>query len=222
MKIAALIPARSGSKGIPNKNFKDFCGKELWQWSKDAAEESGIFDEIFVSRDEDRPSELCDDKASLDAVLDYYKEMHPDVEVWCLLQPTSPLRTADDIKRAWELFNTKGEDGEFKYESLVSTFPHPGFVWIKNAVGIPGDDDNPQPIATYHYNKRPNRQDREDWSLENGAIYFTRKYILDLFQSRLQGTIAVYDMPKERSIEIDDEYDWFLAEQTMRLYHAVG
>jgi len=238
MKVAALIPARSGSKGIPGKNFKEFYGKELWQWSFDVALESGIFSNIIISSDicfeypksspmlcgeldptnllvtfdNNRPPELCTDTATLDAVLCYYKNLYPDIDVWCLLQPTSPLRTAEDIKQAWALFNEKGADGEYKYESLVSTYPHPGFVWIKNSVGIPGDDENPQPIATYHYNKRPNRQDRQDWSLENGAIYFTRKYILDLFQSRLQGTIAVFEMPKERSIEIDDEVDWAIAE----------
>jgi CMP-N,N'-diacetyllegionaminic acid synthase len=232
MKIAALIPARTGSKGIPGKNFKDFCGKPLYQWTVDAAVASGIFDRIIVSSDgglngtgprlpevtyhNQRPKWLADDAASLDELLNYYLLQNDDIDIWCLLQPTSPLRTAEDIKRAYELFNQTDEKGEFRYESLVSVYSHPVFAWIKDAIGIPGDDETPQPLATYHYEKRSNRQDRKDWFLENGAIYFTRSYILKVFRCRLHGSILIFEMPYERSIEIDNPYDWFVAECTMK------
>lgn len=238
MQVGAVIPCRTGSKGIPGKNFKMFREKPLWQWSADAAFDSTLFDKIILSTDggsftgwtklesatidDARPANLSDDKASLDELLKYYAAMYPEIGVWCLLQPTSPLRTADDIKAAWAMFGEQDANGEFRYESLLSAYPHSVFAWIKNAVGIPGDDDNPQPLATYHYAKRPNRQDRNDWLLENGAIYFTRTYILKAFSSRLHGSIAVYEMPQERSIEIDTPYDWFLAEQTARYFNGVG
>jgi CMP-N-acetylneuraminic acid synthetase len=80
---------------------------------------------------------------------------------------------------------------------------------------VPGDEETPQPIATYHYIKRPNRQDRKDWFLENGAVYFVREYILKHFKVRLHGSIGLYVMPKERSVEVDDEYDWKVAEFLM-------
>lgn len=233
MKVAALIPARKGSKGIPNKNFKYFCGKPLWQWSLDAALDSGIFSTIIVSSDNEdlkfcsitdekliidykRPAHLSTDEATLDLLLCHYMIQMPDVDVWCLLQPTSPLRTSEDIKKAYDVLNEPDEQMEYKYESIVSVYPHSVFAWIKNSVGIPGDDNNPQPLATYHYTKRPNRQNRKDWFLENGAIYFTRTYILKTFHSRLHGTIGLYEMPKERSVEIDDPFDWQLCEWLMK------
>lgn len=215
MKVAALIPARSGSKGIPNKNFKEFCGAPLWLWTDRAARDSGIFDEIFLSTDEDRPPELCTDSASLDDVLVYYQHEHPDVDLWCLLQPTSPLRTADDIKAAYQMMLEKEPNGDdAKYDSLVSVYSDPMLGWIANSVGIPGVEEA-QAIATYRVNKRPNRQDRKDWYKENGAIYFTRKYVIEHAKCRLHGFIGLYVMPKERSIEIDDMVDWDIAEYMM-------
>ena len=241
MNVAALIPARKGSKGIPNKNFKNFCGKTLLKWAYDAANESGIFNRIIISTDnkdidgdailakdiigcfktiidKNRPPELSNDTASLDDLLVYYSKMYPDIDLWCLLQPTSPLRTAEDIRQAFAMMEEKDATGDYKYESIVSVYSHPVLAWIDNAVGIPGSTDAEdiiQPVATYHYTKRPNRQERSDWYLENGAIYFTRKYILEYFKSRLHGTIGLYVMPKERSVEIDDLFDWQLCEWLM-------
>lgn len=240
MKVGALIPARKGSKGIPNKNFKEFCGKPLWQWTEEAAEESGIFDRIIFSTDapepkwekmrmkgggdndhavwitdNSRPWNLCTDNASLDDVLRYYQEDYPEIDLWCLLQPTSPLRTAEDIKNSYAMMLEKESDNnDYKYDSLVSVTPHPVLAWIDNSVGIPGVE-HPQAIATYRINKRPNRQDRTDWYLENGAIYFTRKYVIEHAKCRLHGFIGLYVMPKERSFEIDDETDWRICEMLM-------
>jgi CMP-N,N'-diacetyllegionaminic acid synthase len=239
MKVAALIPARKGSKGIPNKNFKEFCGKPLFMWTQEAAEESGIFDRIILSTDaqepkwekmrckggendhavwitdNERPWDMCTDNASLDDVLKYYQEMYPEIDVWCLLQPTSPLRTAEDIKAAWAMMCETEENGlEYKYDSLVSVTPHPVLAWIDNSVGIPGVD-HPQAIATYRINKRPNRQDRKDWYLENGAIYFTRKYVIEHAKCRIHGFIGLYVMPQQRSYEIDNDIDWDVCQMLM-------
>jgi len=253
MKVAALIPARSGSKGIPLKNFKMFCGKPLVSWTTMAAIESGVFDKIILSMDggwdlvdwksadprmlkkyngvleidNNRPKEMSNDEAGLDVLLCYYSRRHEEIDLWCLLQPTSPLRLAEDIRQARAMMDIKGgpygKDGDIKYESLVSVSPNPVMAWIKDAVGIPGDPDTPQPIATYHYQDRPNRQERSDWFLENGAIYFTRKYILDYFKVRLHGSIAMYEMPYERSFEIDEPIDWFICEKMIeRRQNGVG
>jgi len=227
MKVAALIPCRIGSKGIPNKNFRDFAGKPLWEWTDEAAKKSNVFDLIIRStdggflmsdtgiiiseagktvdywNDNARPSQLSTDEATLDALLIYYAEKHPEIDLWCLLQPTSPLRTAEDIKEAYKII--KGS----KYDSLVSVTPNPGMFWVDNAAGLKG---NTYPIATYHLHKRPNRQDRKDWYMENGAIYFTKKHVLSQMGCRLGGVIALYSMPQERSFEIDTPLDWDIAE----------
>lgn len=238
MKVAALIPARSGSKGIPEKNFKEFCGKPLWQWSFYAAYDSGIFDTIIISTDrkatediplshkgnakiiwdDKRPKDLCNDTASLDDVLLFYQaqDVLEDVDLWCLLQPTSPLRTADDIKAAYQMMIERlPDDSDYKYDSLVSVYSDPMLGWIANSVGIPGVDE-PQAIATYRINKRPNRQDRTDWYKENGAIYFSRKYVIQHAKCRLHGFIGLYVMPAERAYEIDNPIDWDVCEMLMR------
>jgi len=98
-KVLAVIPARSGSKRCPNKNFLPYKGKELWEWSVSAAAASKYIDRIVFSRDADRPSELCTDDATCEDVLRFH---HKD-EVWCvLLQPTSPNRTTEDIDKCIE------------------------------------------------------------------------------------------------------------------------
>lgn len=219
METAALIPCRIGSKGIPNKNFRELRGKPLWKWTFDAALKSNIFDKIILSSDggfedqlshgpvivdNERPPELSDDKATLDAVLCHYANVYPDVGVWCLLQVTSPFRTASDIKSAHKMILNK------KYDSIVSVTPGTCMYFLKNAVEAHG---KPTHVATYHYHKRPNRQERmRDWFQENGAIYFTNRYILEYTGARLGGQIGLYVMDKKRSIEIDDEIDWKLAE----------
>jgi len=222
MKAAALIPCRVGSKGVPNKNFRDFCGKPLIQWTIDAARESNIFDKIIVSSnggleisgceqnieyDNDRALEHSTDEAPLDPLLKHYaiqtNETNPDIKIWCLLQPTSPLRTTEDIQKAYKKACFK------KYDALVSVTPNPGMFWIEGAVSSGN-------IATYPVAKRPNRQDRKGWHMENGAIYFTKTYTIWHTNCRCAGSVGLYKMPPERSAEIDTEYDWKFCEFLMR------
>ena len=224
MKVGALIPCRKGSKRIPNKNFKDFCGMPLWHWSYWAAIESGVFDLIVVSTDNeemkftditdsmvvidyDRPAELCKDDATQEAVLAFYAKKHPDIDVWCLLQPTSPLRTADDITGAYKMLV------EDERDSIVSVFNDPLLFWVKDCVEVQGQQC---PVASFHIDKRPNSQDREGWLKENGAIYFTPTYTLAATGSRCGGRTGLYVMPKERSFEIDDQTDWDICELLMK------
>lgn len=197
MRIAALIPCRSGSKGIPGKNFKELHGKPLWKWTYQAAKESGVFETIIVSRDADRPEELCNDSASLDDVLWFYAQKHPDIDAWCLLQPTSPLRTDRDIRDASYLI----ED----YDSVVSVTSVGDKYWMK----IPSDI-----ISLYNPECRLNRQDPKTDVLlyENGAIYFCRRWLLDEKTCRIGGRVGFYQMPEERSYQIDTPFDWKVVE----------
>lgn len=230
MKTAALIPCRTGSKGVPNKNFKDFCGKPLFKWTQEAAMASDVFDKIIISSDgwtltddkppeefenefkkyygiveydKERPAELATDEARLDPLLLYYAKKYPEIELWCLLQPTSPLRTAKDIQKAHKMALKE------RYASVLSVYPEKGFYWVKDAVGFQGKK---LPVATYNIDKRPNRQDRKDWYAENGAIYFTKTYALNATEIRCGGGVGLYIMPKERSYEIDSPTDWAVAE----------
>jgi N-acylneuraminate cytidylyltransferase len=229
MLSGAIIPCRKGSKGIPGKNFKLFNGKPLVEWTIDVARESNLFSKIIVSSDggarnivlregtvdvldNQRARQFSTDDARLDPLLWHYAEQYPEIGIWCLLQPTSPLRTVADLKASYQIVKGK------KYDSVVSVTSDPGFLWIDNAVGHKGEN---KCIATYHFHKRPNRQERKDWYKENGAIYWTKRYVLESTRCRLGGEIGLYPMPKERSFEIDDSLDWFLAEFAEQMYPRV-
>jgi CMP-N-acetylneuraminic acid synthetase len=207
-----------------------FNGKPLTQWSVDAAIKSNIFSKIIVSSDggagdivlregnvdvldNKRLGKFSTDDAGLDPLLWHYADQYQDIDIWCLLQPTSPLRTAQDIKAAFRMIKGK------KYDSIVSVVTDSVMCWIADAVGMKKKNF---PIATYHPHKRPNRQDRNDWYRENGAIYFTKKYVLEQMRCRLGGTIGLYVMPKERSFEIDDSLDWFVAEFAQQMYPQIA
>lgn len=94
--VIAVIPARSGSKRCPNKNFREYKGKTLIAWAWDAAKESKYIDTVKLSLDDDRPPELCTDTASSEDVMRYHQAENPHDWV-VLLQPTSPNRTVEDI-----------------------------------------------------------------------------------------------------------------------------
>ena len=94
--VLAVIPARSGSKRAPGKNFRPYRGKTLIEWAQEAAAGSRYIDTVKLSLDADRPPELCTDEASCEDVLRYHAGQQPH-DWLVLLQPTSPLRTAADI-----------------------------------------------------------------------------------------------------------------------------
>ncbi len=103
--VLAVIPARSGSKRCANKNFLPYKGKPLVDWALEAASNSRYIDRIVLSKDEDRPPELCTDEATCEDVIRHH---HKD-EVWCvLLQPTSPNRTTEDIDKCIEKASSNG------------------------------------------------------------------------------------------------------------------
>ena len=107
--VLAVIPARSGSKRCANKNFREFRGKVLWEWSWAAAEGSRYIDSILLSQDADRPAALCADDATCEDVLRYHLQDFPEARWVVLLQPTSPLRTAEDIDRCIEAAVSNGD-----------------------------------------------------------------------------------------------------------------
>ena len=94
--VLAVIPARSGSKRCPGKNFREYRGKSLIGWAVDAAKASKYIDTVKLSLDSCRPPELCTDDASCEDVLRYHQAQTPHDWI-VLLQPTSPNRTAEDI-----------------------------------------------------------------------------------------------------------------------------
>lgn len=217
----AIIPARAGSKRLPGKNIKLLAGKPLIVWTIEAAITSNLFDVILVTTDSEeianiacaagasvpflRPSELSTDTSSTNEVIshavDWIEQNVGTVSCVTLLQPTSPLRTADDIAQAMNMYDTK------QASAIVSVCQteHP----IQFCNTLPIDLSMAGFIKTQN-NKR-SQELEPSWRL-NGAIYiFDRKYVSNLTNLYEQNTFA-YIMKRENSIDIDQELDFILAE----------
>ena len=220
MSSIAIIPARSGSKGLKDKNIKLLGGKPLLAYTIQAALDSEVFDEVMVSTDSERYAEIAreyganvpflrseatagDTASSWDTVkevLGKYQESGRWFDSVCLLQPTSPLRTSEDIKEA----NTLFEKASVAVISVCEVEHSP--LWCNT---LP-DDGSLEDFIKKENNKQ--RQSSGKYYRLNGAIYFVRTDALheDCFLYR-EGSYA-YVMAQEKSIDIDSELDFKLAE----------
>lgn len=217
----AIIPARAGSKRLPGKNIKLLAGKPLIVWTIEAAITSNLFDVILVTTDSEeianiaraagasvpflRPSELSTDTSSTNEVIshavDWIEQNVGTVSCVTLLQPTSPLRTADDIAQAMNMYDTK------QASAIVSVCQTEHPIQFCNTLPI---DLSMAGFIKTQDNKR-SQELEPSWRL-NGAIYiFDRKYVSNLTNLYEQNTFA-YIMKRESSIDIDQELDFILAE----------
>jgi len=231
-KIIALIPARGGSKSIPGKNIKEFCGKPLIAWSIEAARQSGLASRVIVSTDYDeiadiakkfgaevpfmRPAELAQDTTPTLPVMihavSYLLEAEnykPDYVL--LLEPTSPGRQARHIKEAAELAFKTGAD------AVVSVVEVPGryspFWQFK--VGA----DQRMEIATGGSLKSiiTRRQNLPKTYTRDGAIYLFKTKLLFAAEPSIYGDDArAYIMDPAYSLDIDTPEDWVEAEVKMK------
>lgn len=221
MKNIAIIPARSGSKGVKDKNIRPLNGMPLMAHTIRAAIGSGEFDEVMVSTDSEQYAEIAreygaqvpflrseataTDTASswdmVEEVLDNYLKSGKEFDTFCLLQPTSPLRTAEDIRVAYQLFRDKAE---FAVVSVCEAEHSP--LWCGQ---LPPDGE-----FTHFVDSDAIRQRQAGGRFYrlNGAIYIVR---IDRFKKERflyqEGSFA-YIMPPERSVDIDTEIDFKIAE----------
>ena len=218
MSVMAFIPARGGSKGIPNKNLVLLAGKPLIQYTIDAAQGSKSVSDIFISSDDPeiidfceslgvnipyrRPPELAMDHSSIiDAVLhtlDWLQQNARIPENVILLQPTSPLRTADDIDGAIELFLKTSMDSLISVHRMIE---HP-YECLKLENGGWGYLVKPATQAT-------RRQDyQEDFFYINGAIYLAKTELLMRERTFIvEGVTGLYFMNPASGVDIDDIFD---------------
>jgi len=223
LTILGIIPARGGSKGVPGKNIRNINGKPLIYYTIEAAKNSGIIDEIVVSTDSMeiaeiskkfganvpfmRPSELATDEAkSMDVIIHcmnwYLNNRNNRFDLVMLLQPTSPLRNSDDIVKAVDIFINKKANAVIS----VTEFEHSPF-WINN---LPSDGKMDNFVNRSFRNE--NRQDRGKFYILNGAIYLAKWEYLMKYRDWFYSNSYAYIMPKERSIDIDTEFDFKVAE----------
>jgi pseudaminic acid cytidylyltransferase len=220
MRIA-IIPARGGSKRIPRKNIKSFCGKPMIAWSIDAARRSGCFDHIVVSTDDAevasvarqqgaavpfvRPPELSDDHTGTMAVIahaiQWMNQNAGPTRLACCLYATAPFVQAEDLKRGLDTLHASGAD----YAFSVTSYPFP----IQRAIRITADHRvemfNPE-----HFNTRS--QDLEETFHDAGQFYWGRTAAWLSQQPLFSHSAAPVHLPRHRVQDIDTPEDWERAE----------
>ena len=218
MNILTVIPARGGSKGVPRKNIKLLGGKPLIAWTIEAAKQAGI-KPVVSSEDGEildvgvecgafyfyRDPDLASDNVPMlpviqDVVIEFESLSDKLIDWILLLQPTTPFRTAEDIKVAIEL----AEAGDC--DSVISVVQvgdhHPARMYKIT-------DGYMDALMPDESTKR--RQDLSPLYLRNGAIYLTKRDVI--MGGKMWGDkVKPYIMPEERSINIDTMLDWKLAE----------
>ena len=222
-KIIAIIPARGGSKRLPKKNIRTFLGKPLIAWTIERALKSKYLDRVIVSTDNKeiaeiskkygaevikRPKNLAGDKSKvIDTVfqlLNVLKAERYNPEIVVLLQPTSPLRTTNDINGAIQLFLKN------KCEAVISFHESDSILW-----SFKMGKKYLKPILGDKYLKQRS-QDLTKVYVPNGALYvFTPKNLLK-YKSFYAKDLLPYIMSSQRSMDIDREIDLKLAELIMK------
>jgi N-acylneuraminate cytidylyltransferase/CMP-N,N'-diacetyllegionaminic acid synthase len=221
--MLAIIPARGGSKGLPGKNIKPLCGKPLIGYSIESAKQSKWISQLILSTDDNeiaevsmsfgidipfmRPPELAQDNSlAIDnyiyTVERYNAQNKTCFDEFIVLQPTSPLRNADDIDGAVELYHEK------KADSVISVCEasHPP-VWAKKI------DDSGTLSDYFDINGgNKNRQDFPTAFVPNGAIFILKLSFLKSRYSYYLDKTYGYVMPPERSVDIDTQFDFEFAD----------
>lgn len=222
MNILAIIPARGGSKGIPDKNIRQLADKPLIAHAIESALQAEKINRLIVSTDDrvisdvavkygvevvTRPARISGDTASSESallhVLDTLRSQenyHPDLIVF--LQCTCPLTLPEDIDGTVQL--------------LLDQKADTAFAVTKSHYILWGKDNSGSFIGINHdKNKRLMRQQCEDQFVETGAVYVMRVDGFLAAKNRFFGKIVGYELPQERFCDIDTPMDFFLAEQMM-------
>lgn len=220
MKLA-VIPARGGSKRIPRKNIKLFCGKPMIAWSIEAALQSGCFDQVVVSTDDaeiaevarqhgadvpfTRPAELSDDYTGTVPVIrhaiEWFTQQGRTVEQVCCLYATAPFVTAQDLNRGMQVL--QGDDCDYAFSVTSYAFP------IQRAIRINGQGRvemfNPE-----HFNTRS--QDLEEAFHDAGQFYWGRADAWLQGKQIFSPDALPVLLPRHRVQDIDTPEDWARAE----------
>lgn len=220
MRIA-VIPARGGSKRIPRKNIKPFCGKPMIAWSIEAARLSGCFDRILVSTDDEgiaeiaraagadvpfmRPAELSDDHTGTTPVvahaIDWMSRQNGVVEEVCCIYATAPFVQAADLQRGLDVLQRSGADFAFS----VTSYPFP----IQRAIRIV-PAQRVEMFQPEHFNTRS--QDLEEAFHDAGQFYWGRAEAWRAGRALFSNAAAPVVLPRHRVQDIDTQEDWERAE----------
>lgn len=225
MKILAVIPARGGSKGISRKNIKPLAGKPLIAWTIEAALHAQGIDRVIVSTEDEeialvakqfgaevpfiRPLGLAqDDTPGIAPVLHAIKQL-PDYNWVLLLQPTSPLRSVEDIEG---IIQFSREEGAPSAVSVTQVSKHPFWMYQR-------DDQSRLQALIPNRPEITRRQDLPAAYALNGALYLARTDWLIQNQEFIGPETLGYVMPGERSVDLDTPLDWLWVDYLIERIH---
>ena len=218
--MLAIIPLRSGSKSIKDKNIKPLNNYPLAFYSIKACLDSNLFKDVVVASDSfkyekilrkyrqienfkfiKRPKSISKDLSPTEETIDFVLKKFPNYKTTFLVQATSPLIKPIDISSAKKIFIKEGCD------SLFSAYKFKKFYWTKDVNAV---------SHSYNFKNRPMRQKFKGGYIENGALYIfdTQKYFKH--RNRLFGKIGIYTMPEYKSIDIDTIDDFKKASKILK------
>ncbi|MDC0253318.1 acylneuraminate cytidylyltransferase family protein [Bacteriovoracales bacterium] len=223
--IVAIIPARGGSKGIPDKNIVDFCGRPLLSWTTERALQTKEISSVWVSSDSSkvletanrfgancikRPDDISGDKATSESAwqhaLDMIEKQTGPVDIVVAMQVTSPLRGKNDLSKGISDFIKNRYDSLFSASKIDDMF-----LWEKNNKGE-------LESINYDHKNRKRRQDFSPQFVENGSFYIFKPSILRTLNNRLGGRIGMTLMDFWQMFEIDNLDDLRFCEVLMEKY----
>lgn len=233
MKILGIIPARGGSKRIPNKNIRKFAGKPLIAWSIESALKSGL-DKVIVTTDNDkiagiakkygaevpfiRPSNLANDKSGVEPVLKHAFEWlrnnkNYKADAIALLMPTNPTRTSELINEAIKIFKkTKPDSVVSVTEATANNNPY----WV-----LKRNKKNNVVLFTGRSLKKiiTRSQDLPKCYSRNDLIYILKPQNLYEKKPNLYGNkVELFENEDFYNVDINTENDWFISEQKVKLF----
>lgn len=227
MSSVAIITARGGSKRIPRKNIKEFCGKPIIAYSIEAAIGSGIFDEVMVSTDDVEIADIAkafgakvpffrSEKTSNDfattadvisEVLDKYEKMGKSFDYACCVYPTAPFITAEKLKLAMEKLQSEGGDSAMPVVKF--SFPPQRCLVI--------NDGTLEYKWPENMNKRS--QDLEPFYHDCGQYYVFKVSSFRKFGQIVGGNVIPIITSDTEVQDIDEMSDWQIAELKYKLLH---
>lgn len=233
-KILAIIPARGGSKGLPDKNIRQLCGRPLIGWTIEQARYSKYIDNVFVSTDSSkianiakqfgievpflRPADLAKDTSSsmdvVEHVLDHFQKSQIHFDYIILLEPTSPLRKIDDIDSAIELtVQNETSDGVISLGEIHMEHP-----MIAKKINSDGK------LVSYikDVSKISQRQQADKAYFPYGVIYMIKTEVFKREKSFYTNNTLPYFIERWQNYEVDDIYDFITIEAILHKINRDG
>ncbi len=227
MRVLGIVPARSGSKGVPGKNIRLLCGKPLLQYTAEAAQAARLLSRVILSTDSEeiakvgescgldvpflRPAELAEDETPMLPVVQHavrwMENQGERFDAICLLQPTNPMRRAEHIDDCIRLLEKTEAD------AVVTTLPvpaehNPHWVYFQNESGLLN-------LSTGEAVPIPRRQELPVAYHREGSVYVTRRDVLMDGNTFYGERLAGYLINAESSVNIDQPQDWKRAEELL-------